>query len=888
MGPLSRSLSHSTVQAPTPILPSISVPDLIPSASTNSPFDHDVSLRYALTKTSSAASIFIPKSRVNSPPAHSVTSLGKRELASGLSGVKRTPYQRSSLKFSTRDEEDSDGNDEIDDGYDTQDFQKVPKYGGFSKTQVLTRGADIFEKSSFQIVEFAKGNGGLKNAINSSLEDGIVRDFTWLGTIGIPTDELSDSTKLKITKKLREEYHSESVLPSDFTFQGHYKNFCKQILWPTLHYQIPDNPNSKAFEDHSWDYYRELNQLFADKIVEIYRNGDIIWIHDYHLLLVPEMIRSKLPNAQIGFFLHVSFPSSEVFRCFAQREALLKGLLGSNSISFQTQEYVRHFLQTCNKLLLADISDNELRYKGHTVKVCAQPVGIDAHKLRQQISSDLVKSWREMIRSRWGPKKLIIGRDKFDRIRGVKQKLLAYESFLQSNPQYIEEAVLIQICLKSSTVESALESEIMSVVDRINSLSPNISNTQPVVFLHQDIDFVQYLALIAEADTFIVSSMREGMNLTCHEFIVATAQKKSPLILSEFTGSAAVLKKGAIVINPWNTRQVCRSYKIALEMTPEEREKNWRALYDVVSHQDCDYWVQSSLEFILDSWQYQQQKEAYFTLDVDRFQKSYKSSKNKLFVFLLSKVPSERNLSILRDLSQQNHVYVLSTSTRLELERIYRRFPHLGLIAEGGGFIRLADSTTWLSFNSTDIETWLETTAVVAESFAERLPGSRVEVRESTLMFHTEQVEDEERKASTVGDLITHVNSVEKNIHATVVENTVFVLQSDAAFKAVRFLIKYLTCTGAIGTDVEAVPPTSPSSSANTASESFKPSALDFLCIGGGANDLYDPVLEYGNEVANSSEVEHVYTISFGGEVSNAKEHVEGLNELFSVIKNLL
>lgn len=854
----------------------------------------------------STSSTFIPKSRVNSPPPNSVVEAKKsNRYEVGIPAVKRI-HQKSNLKYQTNDSDyDNEKTTEVvsnlhrnsihtlelDDDYDNGRNYDIPKFGGFSSNDKkiynqLQDKSNIFETAPFNVVEFAKGNGGLKNAIKSSLEDGIVQDYVWLGTIGIPTDELPDTTKNKIVNKLRQEYHSESVLPNDFTFQGHYKNFCKQILWPTFHYQIPDNPNSKAFEDHSWEYYRSLNQEFADKIVQIYKDGDIIWIHDYHLLLVPEMIRSKLPNAKIGFFLHVSFPSSEVFRCFAQRENLLKGLLGANSVSFQTDEYARHFLQTCNKLLLADITDDELRYKGQTVKVASSPVGIDANKLIKQQQSELVQNWRQLIKERWPNKKLVVARDKFDRIRGVKQKLLAYEIFLKKNPKFIESTVLIQVCLRSSLTDSLLETEIMSIVDRINSLSPNISNTQPVVFLHQDIDFTQYLALISEADLFVVSSMREGMNLTCHEFIVATNEKKSPLILSEFTGSAAVFTKGAILINPWDIKQLSKSYEIAFNLTQEEKDKNWKSLYDVVMKQDCDYWVESSLKFIEESWESQQEKKNYHTLNVEKFISDYKNSTNRLIILNLAVIPTERILQILTELSLSNDVYMLSTFKRTDLERSYRRVPRLGLIAENGGYIKLKNGGPWISISNRDNDNWISTTSKVANSFAERLPGSYVETGECTLKFHTEQVEDQERKSSSIGDLIFHVNNSDSNIHATLVNNTVIVQEVDLTLKSVKFLINYITKTGQINEFDLIVPasPTTPQSPGSKLELESLPKKLDFLTIAGSSSLIIEPVLEYANELKTIS---NVFTIAFGGDVSNAKEHVEGLNELFTVLNTV-
>src|SRR5215469_18757275 len=185
--------------------------------------------------------------------------------------------------------------------------------------------------------------------MHATQRTGNMDDILWLGTIGFPTDELEESTKQQIAKKLESKYHV-----SDNDFEGHYVHYCKTILWPVLHYQMPDHPKSKAYEDHSWKYYENLNQVFANKIIKNYKPGDIIWIHDYHLLLLPKMVRKKLPDAQIGFFLHTAFPSSEVFRCLSVRKELLEGVLGANLVAFQSKEYAEHFLTTCSRLLIVE------------------------------------------------------------------------------------------------------------------------------------------------------------------------------------------------------------------------------------------------------------------------------------------------------------------------------------------------------------------------------------------------------------------------------------------------------------------------------------------------------------------------------------------------------
>lgn len=845
---------------------------------------------------SSSSSVFIPKSRVSSPPASSVFNpASSKKFEASLPSVKRT-RKHSILKYqSEEDAEDFDArlykfdDHELEDDYDSGRHHDIPKFGGFSKKNLLHKEekVNIFEQAPFNVVDYAQGNGGLKNAINTSVEKGIVKDYKWLGTIGIPTDELPEKTRKKIAAELRENYHSESVLPDDATFQGHYKNFCKQILWPTFHYQIPDNPKSKAFEDHSWKYYNELNRNFADKIIEIYQPDDVIWIHDYHLLLVPQMVREALPDAEIGFFLHVSFPSSEVFRCLAQRENLLLGVLGANTISFQTTEYVRHFLQTCNKLLLSDVSNDELRHNGKSVKVYSNPLGIDVEHLHAQLQTQEVKSFREMVRERWSGKFLILARDKFDRIRGVKQRLLAYEMFLKSNPKRIDDTVLVQIAPKENSADTALESEIMSIVDRINAMSSNISNSPSVVFLNQDIDFAQYLSLLSEADAFVVSSMREGMNLTCHEFVVASSEKKSPLILSEFTGSAGVFTKGAHLINPWNLKGVAKTFEKVYKLSQTQKDEDWSKLYDVVNQLDCDKWVTSCLNSIHSAWRYQQQRQKYSTLNVNTFVDRYASvpAGRRFIVILQDSIPDERMLKTLTDLTlQAHHVYVLSTYSIAEIDRMYTRVPRLGFIGEAGGYIKTRNGGQWTKNFKPEITELLRNVATVAESFAERLPGSYVQVSSSMVKFHVEQVEDEERKQSAIGDLIAHVNSSSGSIlHATLSKDILYIQEQNIALKAFKWLYNEITQPGTGDELSLASVPISPVlSSYSEYSGSVTAGDMEFVAVCGEVSDMFDSVMEYANFM--TSKVDYVYTISYGDGSSSATDHVEGLNDLFNVL----
>ena len=299
--------------------------------------------------------------------------------------------------------------------------------------------------SEWTVEPAIQGNGGLANAVRAAVDAGTMGDIFWVGLIGFPTDSLDGTTKDEIHEKLESEYDALTVYVSDSDLDGHYVHYCKTILWPVFHYQIPDHPKSKAYEDHSWVYYVHLNQAFADKIVKSYKRGDIIWIHDYHLLLVPAMIRKKLPDAQIGFFLHTAFPSSEVFRCLAVRKELLEGMLGANLVAFQTREYAHHFLQTCSRLLIVEATEDGVQLDHHFVNVMSLPIGIDPKALSVAREEQEVLSWIKVMQERYRGKRLIVARDKLDHVRGVRQKLLAFELFLNKYPEYKDRVSILII-----------------------------------------------------------------------------------------------------------------------------------------------------------------------------------------------------------------------------------------------------------------------------------------------------------------------------------------------------------------------------------------------------------------------------------------------------------
>jgi trehalose-6-phosphate synthase len=542
-----------------------------------------------------------PKSRANSPPPASIIERNKLLLRKANELVRQGITQpRASLRSDSHDR--------------------------------------VFAHANWKIIGADQGNGGLRNAAEAAVREGKIDEYTWVGTLGMPTDALEGTQqKQDIEDKLATEHDMLTVFCSDKDFDGHYTHFCKQILWPVFHYQIPDNPKSKAYEDHSWKYYVNVNQAFADKIVKNWRRGDMIWVHDYHLLLVPGMVREKIPEAKIGFFLHVAFPSSEVFRCLAVRTQLLEGMLGANLIGFQIHEYTRHFLQTCSRLLSAEATTDGLQLEDRFVNVVNLPIGIDPISIDQRREEDEVMKWINIMRDRYKGKKLIVARDKLDHVRGVRQKLLSYELFLNKNPQWRDNTVLIQVALSSSE-KSDLDATISDIVTRVNSSWANLAY-QPVVYLKQDIPFAQYLALLSIADALMITSQREGMNLTSHEYVYCQdgkygEKKHGSLILSEFTGTSYLFEGNELSVNPWDYRACAEAIKKALEMSEDERKRRWLKLYEAVNHHTGSHWfseLMSRLDMAYDE-QHRRDQSSVPRLSINNLLAQYKRSERRLFI----------------------------------------------------------------------------------------------------------------------------------------------------------------------------------------------------------------------------------------------------------------
>lgn len=370
------------------------------------------------------------------------------------------------------------------------------------------------------------------------------------------------------------------------------------------------------FDEIAWDAYTIANRLFAKAIAAEVQDGDMVWVHDYHLMLLPAMLREELrtqayeaalsgetgpngeppapKNVRIGFFLHTPFPSSEIYRILPVRREVLLGVLSCDLIGFHTYDYVRHFLSSVTRILGLPTLPNAVLYRGKTITVSAFPIGIDVDKFRDGLTQKVVVDRIAELRHKFDGVKIIVGVDRLDYIKGVPQKLHAFEVFLHDHPEWIGKVVLVQVAVPSrQDVEEYqnLRAVVNELVGRINGKFGTIEFT-PIHFLHKSVDFEELVSLYAVSDVCLVSSTRDGMNLVSYEYIASQQNHYGSLILSEFTGAAQGLT-GAIIVNPWNIEELARSIDEALSMSEGKKKRDFKKLYAYISKFTSSFWGES-------------------------------------------------------------------------------------------------------------------------------------------------------------------------------------------------------------------------------------------------------------------------------------------------------
>ncbi|KAL4907625.1 hypothetical protein BDW74DRAFT_111165 [Aspergillus multicolor] len=554
----------------------------------------------------------------------------------------------------------------------------------------------------------------------------------------------------------------ESEVPDDtinLDDQSRWRRYAERELYALLHYK-QNGPTDGRSERDSWADYVRMNQLFAERIIQHYKEGDIVWIHDYHLFLLPSILRQHIPNIYIGFYLHSPFPSSEFMRCLAKRKEILTGVLGANMIGFQTFSYSRHFSSCCTRVLGFESNSAGVDAYGAHVAVDVFPIGIDAEAIQKIAfeSPDTAKAVAGL-QKLYAGKKIIVGRDRLDSARGVAQKLQAFETFLERFPEWRDKVVLIQVTSPTSVEEEKEEhkiaSRISNLVDTINGRFGSLSFS-PVKYYPQYLSPHEYFALLRAADVGLITTVRDGMNTTSLEYIICQQDNHSPLILSEFSGTAGALSS-AIHINPWDTIGVSEAINRALTVPIAEKKEQHLKLYKHVTTNTVSAWSNQFISRLLTNLSSFDQSMATPALDRTKLLKQYRKSRRRLFMFDYdgtltpivkdpqSAIPSDRVLRTLKTLAAdpRNAVWIISGRDQAFLDEWMGHIPELGLSAEHGCFMRMPRSDNWQNLaESTDMG-WQKEVMDIYQHFTERTQGSFIERKKVALTWHYRRADPE-------------------------------------------------------------------------------------------------------------------------------------------------
>ncbi|KAF3934803.1 Trehalose-phosphatase [Dactylellina cionopaga] len=529
--------------------------------------------------------------------------------------------------------------------------------------------------------------------------------------------------------------------------QNRWTSYAQREIWPTFHYLLRE-PTDGRKERMWWADYIKFNQAFADKIIEVYKPGDIVWIHDYQLLLVPSMLRQKLSSAYISFFLHSPFPSSEFFRCMTKRKELLAGILGSNQIGFQSYAYAKHFISSCTRVLGFESSGNGVDAYGAHVSVDIFPIGIDAAKVDKDSHNAVIDEKMQAIRELAAGKKIVVGRDRLDSVRGVVQKLRAFEMFLEIYPEWRDKVILIQVTSPSASEGPKVEHQVSELVAHINGTYGSI-HFSPVQHFPQYLSQDEYYALLRVADLGLITSVRDGMNTTSLEYVVCQKETHGPVILSEFTGTAGSLCD-AFQVNPWDYRGVAEAINTCLSLSPPKKEELHSKLYEHVTTHNVQNWTNSFLKGLLQNLSSHDQSQATPPLDRQLLLEQYQRSTRRLFMFDYdgtltpivkdpqAAIPTDKIIRTIKKLASdpQNSVWIVSGRDQAFLEQWMGDIAELGFSAEHGSFVRRPRSSEWVNLTEKFDMSWQKDVLDIFQYYTERTQGSFIERKRCALTWH--------------------------------------------------------------------------------------------------------------------------------------------------------
>lgn len=639
-----------------------------------------------------------------------------------------------------------------------------------------------------------KSSGGLVSAL-SAVEDLHMTLIGWPGADVPPEDRENVTSQMK-------DHSCIPVYLSHEEIELYYNGFSNGVLWPLFHYVTPALITGSS--EPEWNMYMKVNKEFAAVVASVINGSGekdtLVWIHDYHLMLVPKYLREYLPNANIGFFLHTPFPSAELFRMLPYREEVLQGLLSSNFIGFQVKDYCRHFVTACSQLTSLQVTAScvdALPIGGALVHCGTVPIGIDPFPfIHGSLENDRVAAKVEELQA--SGRKIVLGVDRLDYMKGIQHKLQGYEKFLDLHPEWASQCVLIQLAVPSRgqvREYQRLRKHVHEQVGRLCGKHSHLTSGPPVLYMDQAIDFEGLVALYRAADVMLITSIRDGMNLVAFEYVAAQEGSHGVLVLSEFAGAMQAMGGGALRVNPWNVDETSQVIHRALNMDEEERKSRHQFCFEYVTTYTANRWADQFIENLKNSVAETEAIKASVPplLSLDRVENAWVQSTNRLLIIdlidcLIGPVAAcgkavvahpdlarfsfsvKRALDIL--LTNDSTVVVVVTPHRRELMDALFPFTststdenkRLILAAENGCVFKSFESGNggfWTDISSPEAscncfrsDEWRQKIRKLLEFLMERTPGSFIEESEFSFKWFTRATTSEPSSTSTLRELL--------------------------------------------------------------------------------------------------------------------------------------
>lgn len=632
-------------------------------------------------------------------------------------------------------------------------------------------------------LKFIPSIGGLATGLSSYLEflrdhPAVSVDYLWVGWPGstIPVEE-----RRKVQSRSLSEFNALPVFLSEEEIEKFYQGFCNKTIWPLFHYfSVYTN-----YDEDQWSHYVEVNRNFLRTLLEILRPDDTIWIHDYHLMLLPRMLREELSSATIGFFLHIPFPNYEVFRLLPSkwRKRILEGLLGADLIGFHTNDYKQDFLRCVLRILGHDSNMGEIVVGDRVVKAETFPMGIDFGKYHTGACRDAVQQEKIEINEQLREAKVILSIDRLDYTKGIANRLEAFQVFLEASPQWHGKVVLLLIVVPSRIdVEhyELMKNQIERLVGMINGKFGSPGWT-PIIYMFKALTFAPLVAMYSASHIAMITPLRDGMNLIAKEYVAAREDKTGVLILSEMAGASKELLE-AIIINPNNRNEIAEAIAEALEMPEAEQIRRIAVMQERLKRYDVVHWAADFMEELTNTRQTRNKYFAKVLSSSDRMQfiEQYRQSNRRLLLldydgtlvpFAVdpdNAIPSQPLIDILSGLAEdpRNEVVIISGRKKDFLEKWFSGL-RINLVAEHGAWIK-EQGRDWKMTASGNSD-WIPKLKPLFERYVNRVAGSFVEEKDFSLAWHYRGADPEPGKLAAQ-ELKDHLLALTANMDLHVLQ----------------------------------------------------------------------------------------------------------------------